>query len=74
MPSAFAPQPCLATAAIICMRFLGGSGGAEPSSLAAPGDTANCRHGLFANPNPHSVILFIRTTEGKREDETKGSV
>lgn len=66
----------IATAAIICMHFLCTVcyWVTEPSSRVAIEAMAKYRDGLFVNPNPQSIILFIRTTEGKTEDETRGSV
>lgn len=46
----------------------------EPSSCVAIEDIAKYGDGLFVNPNPQSIILFIRTTEGKMEDETRENV
>lgn len=66
----------IATAAIICMHFLCTVGYwvTEPSSCIAIEDIAKYRDGLFVNLSPLSIILFIRTTDGKMEDETRENV
>ena len=66
----------IATAAIICMHFLCTVSYwvTEPSSCVAIEDIAKYRDGLFVNLNPQSIILFIRTTEGKMEDEAMENV
>lgn len=46
----------------------------EPSSCLAIEDKAKYRDGLFVNLNPQSIILFIRTTEGKMEAEARENV